>query len=241
MDEKNIINELIEQVPDDIKEKSLAGAVSVLGILLKEPLIEVGHLLQDKIKAKRYSNMIDIIARAKDKLGKKGVSLNEPSLKVILPLLENSSLEDDEGLKDKWSSLLRNVLDESKANDPHLSFVNILNELTPKEAQILDYLYKNYGENSFDVFESGYLIESEFGIDFENFKVYLDNFIRLAIVENILDRELRDFLRNNKIYVEETREEYFRTFDVVSKEFNINGTNLNFTYLGKALLEACAL
>lgn len=64
MDEQNFVSEIIENVPDSIKKETLNGAISLMKVLFKDPLIEIGNIFTDKIKSKRYSNMISIIADA---------------------------------------------------------------------------------------------------------------------------------------------------------------------------------
>lgn len=240
VEEKNIINEILEHVPEDIKEKTLNNAISLMKVMFKDPLIEIGNIFSDKIKAKRYYNMIHIISEANQKLQEKGISPNEPSLKVIMQLLEKGSLEDDLDLRSKWSSLLKNSLDETKKNDTHIAYVSILNELTPSEAMVLDYLYNEFNGDSFDVFHAGYLAEREYEINFDIFKIYLDNFHRLNLVDNTLDRDIHKFLKESKLEVFEFQEEYIKMNEINnSRSIDFDGTVFSFSYLCKGFMEAC--
>jgi hypothetical protein len=61
--------------------------------------------------------------------------------RVLWPILERASLEDDPGLTSAWSALLANAADESGPNVLP-SFPSILAELSPKEAQLLNLIYE---------------------------------------------------------------------------------------------------
>jgi hypothetical protein len=241
MDGHKVISELIEQVPDNIKKETLNSAISLMKVLFKDPLIEIGNIFTDKLKSKRYSTMINIVADAHQKLLKAGLSPSEPSLKVIMPLLESSSLEEDINLKNKWSSLLKNALDENKNADSHIAYINILKELTSKEGLVLDFLFKSFDGNRFDVYHASYLLEEELGIESDVFYIYLDNFQRMKLVESTLDREIYSYLQDSKYEVYQYREEYSNNVEIKnSREFNVENTQMVFTYLCNGFMKACA-
>jgi hypothetical protein len=62
----------------------------------------------------------------------------------LVPLLEESSLEEDETLQDKWVGLLVNYIDSSKTHQSSV-FPYILNQLSTLEAQTLDYIKSEKG------------------------------------------------------------------------------------------------
>lgn len=241
MDEHKLISEMIEQVPDNIKKETLNSAISLMKVLFKDPLIEVGNIFTDKIKSKRYSNMINIVADAHKKLLKAGLSPNEPSLKVIMPLLESSSLEEDINLKNKWSSLLKNALDKNKVADSHIAYINILKELTSTEGLVLDFLYNRFDGNQFDVFDASRLLEEELAIESDAFYIFLDNFQRMKLVDSTLDRQIYSHLQDSKYEIYQYREEYFNNMEIKNiSKFNIESTEMDFTYLCNGFMKACS-
>lgn len=131
-----------------------------------------------------------------------------------MPLLENGSLEEDLKLKDKWSSLLKNALDEGKLTDSHITYINILKELTPTEGLVLDFLYKEFDWNGFEVFYAAHLIEDKHKITSEVFYIHLDNFQRMKLIESTLNREIYKYLENSEYEVNEYREGYFSNVEV---------------------------
>jgi hypothetical protein len=62
-------------------------------------------------------------------------------LKNVVPLLEYSTLEEDDTLQDMWARLLVNGTNESTGVNIERSFIEILAQLSPLEAQILQVIY----------------------------------------------------------------------------------------------------
>ena len=58
-----------------------------------------------------------------------------------MPLLEKASLEEDQELRRRWVALLANAAMEPAAVLP--AFVAILGELSPKEARLLEHIYRH--------------------------------------------------------------------------------------------------
>src|SRR5438128_511253 len=61
--------------------------------------------------------------------------------RVLMPLLEKASLEEDHELRRRWVALLANAAIEPAAVLP--AFVAILGELSPKEARLLEHIYRH--------------------------------------------------------------------------------------------------
>jgi hypothetical protein len=117
-------------------------AETFLQALITDPAKELGGLLKDKIRSIRHSNLIRIVVSAKRKLQDAGISPREVPLKIIHPLLENASLEEDDDLQERWSNLLANAADPAHKQTIRPSFIAILKELTPKDALFLDTLFE---------------------------------------------------------------------------------------------------
>ena len=61
------------------------------------------------------------------------------SPRLFLPILDRASIEDDEDLHSRWAALLANA--GTSPNSVHPSFIEILRQLTPDDAHLLDKLY----------------------------------------------------------------------------------------------------
>jgi hypothetical protein len=122
----------------DLAEEAARGFLSrVLG----SPLEEVGALLHDKVRARRFRNQVDMLVKARDMLDEAGISPKAMPLKVLVPLLDGVSLEDDPEMAKRWAALLANAADAKYRHASFPSFTSILSELSPVEAKIMDTVY----------------------------------------------------------------------------------------------------
>jgi hypothetical protein len=85
-----------------------------------------------------------LLNKAKNNLHRRGViRFRVPPPKVILPLLENATMEDNDDLHSLWAQLLATALDAA-ADEVHRKFVSILIDLTSGDARILCTLWKQW-------------------------------------------------------------------------------------------------
>lgn len=57
------------------------------------------------MRSKRLNNQIKIFTKTIKILDENGLETRQLNLKTLIPLIEKSSLEDDEKLQDKWANL----------------------------------------------------------------------------------------------------------------------------------------
>jgi len=173
-------------------------AVSFLEKIVNPPLKELGGLLSDKVKFWRFKNQINIILQAENFLKEKNIKPKKIPLKILYPLLQYSSWEEDKYMKRKWASLLANATNSKYSNDINLNYVEILNQITPLEAKILDYLYGAYNSirdidlrrgdkitpprhTSFHKQLAGNCLK----IPEEEFNIFIDNLYRLNLIQPV--------------------------------------------------------
>ncbi|MBX7156608.1 MAG: Abi-alpha family protein [Bacteriodetes bacterium] len=135
---------------DKIQEKFISDGMKEVAHFIRQvldnPLKETGELITDYIRNQRAINQIKLIQNLKKKIGNEKleeVNLNKINLKVLYPLLENASLENDQDLQELWANLLSNIV---QVNAPDLiqnSAIKILKSITNDEVRILKYLYDN--------------------------------------------------------------------------------------------------
>jgi len=113
---------------------------------------ELGALLQDNVKLYRLKNQLRILKAAEVMLEKAGISPQAVPFRSLLPILEYSSLEDDDLLSRKWSALLANAASTKKNQSFHQSFPRILADVSPREAAFLDLLYSEGGHVDWEEF-----------------------------------------------------------------------------------------
>jgi hypothetical protein len=113
-------------------EKGLELAKEFLGKLISPTIEEVGLLISENVKFLRFKNQIRILLKAKDYVDKKKINLKEIPIKILVPLLEKASLEDDETMQDKWANMLVNLVD-SQMNLQNQIFPYLLSQISIEE------------------------------------------------------------------------------------------------------------
>lgn len=130
-------------------EKGLELAKEFLGKLISPTVEEIGLLISDNVRYLRYKNQIGILLKAKDYVEKRNIKVKEIPIKILVPLLDKASLEDNEEIQDKWAKMLTNMVD-SEYNLQNQIFPHILsqisieefNELKVLQSQEKEYLQK---------------------------------------------------------------------------------------------------
>jgi hypothetical protein len=105
------------------------------------PAAEFGQLLADPIRSFRFANQVRILVKAKEKLKANGISPDKVSLKVLVPLLENGSLEESPDMVERWATLLATAANPSPKHQVTTADVETLRLLSPNAAVILDIIY----------------------------------------------------------------------------------------------------
>lgn len=131
---KEIIDGL--NLPKQIIDKTEKFMSTLFGSSAKE----IGELFADKIRYSRMKNQIKIFKKTIDILEKNGMEAKQINLKTLVPLIEQSSLEEDELIQDKWANLIANI-SSSPENGLEPKLVKTLSDLSSIEAQILDFSY----------------------------------------------------------------------------------------------------
>ncbi len=115
-----------------------AGGAYLARMLGTVPEDVVGLLGGDLLRQYRIRNWHKISQKTFDKLDQRGVEQLEPlSAKVIVPLLEAASNEDDETLQDMWAELLANAMDPACDVSLQRVFIDTLKQFEPIDARVL--------------------------------------------------------------------------------------------------------
>jgi aspartate carbamoyltransferase catalytic subunit len=110
--------------------------------VITPPLEEVGLMFADKVKLWRFKNQVNIVAKADEYLKSKGIKTRKVSLKIMAPLLEECSLEEDESLQANWIALLANTVSEGSQINSTI-YSHILSQMTKDDATIFEIIYNN--------------------------------------------------------------------------------------------------
>ena len=120
-------------------EKGLELAKDFLGKLITPAVEETGLLIKDQVTFWRFKNQVKILNKAEIYCEKHNIKPKKISFKLLTPLLENSSLEEDEVLQDKWAILLSNLVDSDQNIENHV-FPYILGQISKKEFLFIEKL-----------------------------------------------------------------------------------------------------
>jgi hypothetical protein len=140
---------------DDLKSLIDVAAVSEVALqrtekflekLLGSAVLEAGELVTDKIRFWRFKNQVKILQRAEDLLKEAGRESSRISLKTLVPLIEQASLEEDPTIQEMWAKLLAKASQSGAKSGLHTLCVEVLAGISPKEAEILSYVFADYQE-----------------------------------------------------------------------------------------------
>ncbi len=135
----SVLEKLIEAV--NLPKRVVDGAELFLKKLLGPAITETGQLIGDEIKFRRFKNQVTIFTKAKEFLEAKGIEPKKIDLKLLVPLIEYSSLEEDEKIQTTWANVIANIASYETEQLFNLKCIEILKEITPNEILFLDKLY----------------------------------------------------------------------------------------------------
>jgi hypothetical protein len=147
---------------------------------------ETGLFLQDKVRVYRLRNQLAVLGKTQDMLNSVGIDPKSVPLRVLVPLLEGAALEDDDNLATKWAALLANAARQGSNVNLIPSFSNILSQLQPLDAAILDILHKEkwYHEKkpqNIVLFAFRPTIQEPLHLSDMEYELSVDNIVRLGL------------------------------------------------------------
>lgn len=197
------MKELIDTL--NLPKQILDKTEKLLSTLFGEGFKEIGGIFGDTMRVKRLENQIKILDKANQIMEKNGLKLHQINLKTLVPLLEKSSLEEEEDLQTKWANLITNIA-SSQGNGMEPKLVNTLSSLSSFEAKILDYLQAKFNFKREQIFQNSktshrkyktleeikldnilflfYDVKKQFNLTEELTTIYIDNLESLGLIRN---------------------------------------------------------
>ena len=117
-----------------------------------EPVREATGWLGDMIRYRREAHLAKVLMKAAEKVKESGLPAHAVRDKLLRAVVEDGSMEDDEGMQVRWATLLANAATDNE-DKIKLAYPKILAELEPKEALLLERLWEkttNPTEEPFD-------------------------------------------------------------------------------------------
>lgn len=234
-------------------EKGLELAKEFLGKLISPTIEEVGLLISDNIKYLRFKNQVRILLKAKAYVEKRNISLKEIPIKILVPLLENASLEDNEQMQDKWANMVVNLVDSQK-NLQNQIFPYLLSQISIEEFNELKLLIDK--ENKFVSKQLNYLkirdnLRFTLTVEERKLKDEVEKTRQDGFLLNLEDFEKANLFRLGlvrqlppKIYIEEfsTGSKYEgEKWHQLEAEYDTDNYGYRITDLGQKFVEICEL
>lgn len=216
----------MNDIEKHIAEKGIDLASDFLKRLLKPSVDQIGELLGDRIKYWRFKNNVKVVQKAQEYVRQKGLKVHEVETKTLIKLLEFSSLEEDETMQDRWARLLAETATSKSGFSAHLTFVEILDQISPQEATVLENLFRALCADGFIQTGPTYTFSSEYAP-----KYNVGNTVDLHVHEADI---LFDNLDRLKLI------EYDPTKSTFDRKEYIDKRRVTLTPLGIAFLEACS-
>jgi hypothetical protein len=148
-----------------IAEKLLEPANDLIKRIGGPVADEIGEYLAATVRPYTVVRKVEAVAKAQRMLEARGLSTHAVPPRLLLPILEGASIEDEEDLHTKWSALLANAASSHKV---HPSYIEILKQLTPEDARFLDKLYTATNDKKHRYLNQLLLGEGQYGAPFQN-------------------------------------------------------------------------
>jgi hypothetical protein len=123
------LGEIVQSGPVD-------KAVDLLHRLAGPMFDEFGAILADKARVYRAKNLVSTVRETERILREADLPANAVPTRLLLPIIEASSVENTETLQQMWAGLLATASQQTDSVSP--SFIETLKQLTPDEARHLE-------------------------------------------------------------------------------------------------------
>jgi hypothetical protein len=124
-----------------VSSAALKPVTDLINAIFGPAAEEAGQMLKDHVRVFRAERQLLLYERTAKKFEKSGVRPQKVPLKLLFPIVENASIEEDDDLHNRWANLLAHAADPAQAETVNISFTTILRELTPRQVKFLDALY----------------------------------------------------------------------------------------------------
>jgi len=196
-------------ITSTVLEKGIDLVKDFLDKLIGPTIDETGLLIKDQISLWRFGNQIKILNKAKKYCEKHNIEPKIISLKLLCPLLENASLEEEEYLQDKWAILLSNMVDSEQNLQNHV-FPSLLSQISTKEFKVMDVAIKKRIESQSDLAQRLSSLQYSKKEEEERLIIELDK-IKTQILKILEPCQLLADLRNRISEIEARLSELKRT------------------------------
>jgi hypothetical protein len=134
-------NEIIKHVPGVMKAGgAIAGGWKLSDVakaFLGPAVGEFAERWRDEVRLYRFGRQLECLKKAEQMAKDAGLTPKAVPIKILFPLLEGASLEENEELHTMWAALLANAAKPGDAAKVRPMFLEILRRMAPDEAMLL--------------------------------------------------------------------------------------------------------
>ena len=158
-DEAKAIAEVAKTTGKAIDATSKAG--QFIAKYLDGPLEQASGIIKDKLTYIRWERRVRLMDREAEFLRQRGLTAPTRTvpMSILVPIVQYGSMEEDNDLQDLWVQLLVNAGDAQSGVVVEPAFIGILQNLSSRDAAILDKLYSFPAEYESLFLYTGYLPE----------------------------------------------------------------------------------
>ena len=168
-----VVDGVIDRVRHDLSVTTLAA-----GRQAGQRLLET--LLKLEVRRALIESMRDPARVTDVRLETSGLDQQPIPLKLLLPALEGAALEEDDDLTMRWAGLLATAATSGQTLP---AYADILRQLTPEEARMLDYIYdRSEPVLDDDTGVDKQALQEESGLAHQEFLVRVQNLHRLELI-----------------------------------------------------------
>lgn len=128
----------MSETSEILSSGALANVTDLFKKLAGPAFEEFGAMLGDSVRVYRTKNLIKTTQKTQRILLDAGLSPEAVPSRFLLPLVDASSIEDDDYLQEQWAGLLSSASQDSGTIHP--AFIETLKQLNPAEAKYLNEL-----------------------------------------------------------------------------------------------------
>ena len=146
-------NDIIKAAPAIAKVTGTLAAAIPFTAMVKRMLgpaaDELAELWRDQVRLYRYERQLKCVAKAEKMAQEAGFTPQAVPPKILFPLLEGASFEDNEDLHTMWAALLANAAEPENAEKVRPGFIAALKQMAPDEAALLNWIFdQRTGKNA---------------------------------------------------------------------------------------------
>jgi hypothetical protein len=137
-----IEDEIIKHIPDAVSVAKVAAASIPFTAIVKRMLgpaaDELAEMWRDQVRLYRYERQLKCVEKAERMAKYAGFTPQAVPPKILFPLLEGASFEENETLHDMWAALLANAASLEGMKIVRPGFISTLKQMAPDEADLLN-------------------------------------------------------------------------------------------------------